>query len=191
MTGTPGKRVGRLEGIVIDVGDLERAVEFWALLTGYEFGPSFTPQCRATVMPESGIRLVLQQVPETKVVKNRVHLDIEVPDLEQALTQVETLGGRLVSHVHNPGVVFPRSPRLYPIESVSTKLFPHLVSGTPADRSEGSLETRSRGSGARRWVVETEHRLPVLGTGPESNTHTYVYICIYIYIYILLSILGK
>lgn len=104
MTGTPRDGVGRLEGVVIDVSDLEKAMEFWSLLTGYAFGPSYTPQCRATVMPGSGIRLVLQQVPETKVVKNRVHLDFEVSDLEQALDRVEALGGRLVDRVHNPGV---------------------------------------------------------------------------------------
>ena len=37
-------------------------------------------------------------------VKNRMHLDIEVSDLEQALKRVETLGGRLVNRVPNPGV---------------------------------------------------------------------------------------
>ncbi len=96
-------RVGRLEAMVIDVSDLERADRFWSAVTGYVFGPSYTPQCRATVMPESGIRLVLQLVPETKGAKNRVHLDIEVPDLDGALEQVETLGGYLVSRVSNPG----------------------------------------------------------------------------------------
>ena len=98
------ERVGRLEAIVVDVGDLERAMKFWSSLTGYAFGTSFTPPCRAALMAESGIRLVLQQVPEKKIVKNRVHLDIEVSDLEQALVQVETLGGRLVKRVPNPGV---------------------------------------------------------------------------------------
>ncbi len=102
--GTLLERVGRLEAIVVDVSDLERAMKFWSSLTGYTFGPSFTPQCRATVMPESGIRLVLQRVPEKKAVKNRMHLDIEVSDLEQALKQVETIGGRIVERVPNPGV---------------------------------------------------------------------------------------
>lgn len=104
MTGAQQERVGRLEAIVIDVVNLERAMQFWSPLMGYAFGPSFTPQCRATVMPESGIRLVLQQVPETKQAKNHMHIDIEVPDLEQALKQVEALGGRLVRRVHNQGV---------------------------------------------------------------------------------------
>lgn len=104
MIGILGEKVGRLEAIVIDVADLEIAMEFWSSVTGYTFGPSVTLQYRATVMPDSGLKLILQQVPETKAAKNRVHLDIEVSDLEHALLQVETLGGSLVERVHIPDV---------------------------------------------------------------------------------------
>ena len=50
----------------------------------------------------SGIALVLQQVPEAKAIKNRVHLDVEVPDLEQALLSVVEIGGSLIRRVENP-----------------------------------------------------------------------------------------
>ena len=100
MTEISRETVGRLKAIVIDVGDLEKAMEFWSSLTGYVFGPWATAQHRATVMPESGLRLILQQVPELKTSKTRVHLDIGVSDIEHALHQVETLGGSFVERVH-------------------------------------------------------------------------------------------
>ena len=45
--------------------------------------------------------LVLQEFPEAKSGKNRVHLDIEVPDLEEGLNRVNSAGGRLVARVVN------------------------------------------------------------------------------------------
>ena len=93
--------IGRLEAIVIDVGDLTSAEAFWSSVTGYTFGPSFQSNFRrAAIVP--GISLVLQQVPEEKaLLKNRLHLDIEVSDIDHALEQVEALGGRLVRSVTN------------------------------------------------------------------------------------------
>lgn len=86
----------------MDVSDLKRAAAFWSSVTGLTFGKSVEPQFRrATVLPGSGISLVLQQVPEAKSMKNRVHPDVEVADLEQALKQVKALGGRLVSRVRS------------------------------------------------------------------------------------------
>ncbi len=94
--------VGILEGIVIDVSDLGRSMQFWSGLLGLEFGPSVTPQCRAAIIAP-GLRLVLQQVPEVKpAIKNRVHLDIEVPDIELALIAVKRMGGSLVQRIENP-----------------------------------------------------------------------------------------
>ncbi len=41
----------------------------------------------------SGVRLLLQRVPETKIGKNRINLDIDVIDGEEAAKQVLALGG--------------------------------------------------------------------------------------------------
>ena len=66
-------------------------------MTGLTFVPSSEPQFRrVAVLAGPGISLVVQLVPERKKEKNRVHLDIEVADVEAGLTQVEGLGGRLV-----------------------------------------------------------------------------------------------
>jgi predicted enzyme related to lactoylglutathione lyase len=40
------------------------------------------------------VGLILQRVPEAKVVKNRMHFDLEVEDLDRATAEIERLGGR-------------------------------------------------------------------------------------------------
>ena len=40
--------------------------------------------------------MTLQWVPERKTVKNRVHPDLQVPDLDKAVTQLEALGAQAI-----------------------------------------------------------------------------------------------
>ena len=95
--------IGFLEAVVIDVSDLDRGVAFWAAMLGCEFGPSFEPTFRRATSA-SGLALVLQKAGEAKTGKNRVHLDIEVLDLDTALRQVQECGGSFVTRVDNqPG----------------------------------------------------------------------------------------
>lgn len=89
-----------IEAIVLDVSDLGKSTAFWTAITGRKFGPSFEANFRR-VRFESGPDLVLQEVPEIKSGKNRVHLDIEVPDLEEGLRRVASNGGRLIARVDN------------------------------------------------------------------------------------------
>lgn len=44
----------------------------------------------------SGLSLRITDVPEDKLVKNRMHFDIEVDDLEYSRTAIISLGGKLV-----------------------------------------------------------------------------------------------
>mgnify|MGYP000402599368 CR=1 FL=1 len=54
----------------------------------------------ACVDPDGvGPRLFFQRVPEGKTVKNRVHLDVDVPDLEVAANAAEALGAERVGDV--------------------------------------------------------------------------------------------
>jgi predicted enzyme related to lactoylglutathione lyase len=39
-------------------------------------------------------KLLLQEVPESKTVKNRMHLDIETPDVDSEASRLESLGAR-------------------------------------------------------------------------------------------------
>ena len=92
--------IGFVEAIVVDVSDLAKGAAFWGAVTGKEFGPSFEPNfLRARL--ESGLDLVLQEVADFKTSKNRMHLDIEVTDIEIALESVTAIGGSLVARADN------------------------------------------------------------------------------------------
>jgi predicted enzyme related to lactoylglutathione lyase len=53
--------------------------------------------------PEGDARptLILQQVPEGKVVKNRMHMDLHAPDREAALERLLSLGARKIQDEPN------------------------------------------------------------------------------------------
>jgi predicted enzyme related to lactoylglutathione lyase len=47
--------VGRFEGIIIDVNDLDRGAAFWSVVTGLDFAAGTTPQYRTAVFPNTGL----------------------------------------------------------------------------------------------------------------------------------------
>ncbi|MEV0096236.1 VOC family protein [Streptomyces sp. NPDC050738] len=59
--------------VTFDCADPERVAQFWAEVLGYEH-----QGCVAADPSGVGPRLYFQRVPEGKVVKNRVHLDVRV-----------------------------------------------------------------------------------------------------------------
>jgi len=82
--------IGRLEEVVIDCHDPMRLAEFWQrVLGGYVVRQSHE---WVALEPPHGITVSFQLVPEAKTVKNRVHLDVDVPDLEDAVAAAELLG---------------------------------------------------------------------------------------------------
>lgn len=87
----------RLCYVTIDCDDLGRAVAFWCgALHGVE--EPIVGESRAVYrrlkLPHSELRLLVQRVPERKVRKSRVHLDIETDDVEAEVTRLEQLGAR-------------------------------------------------------------------------------------------------
>jgi catechol 2,3-dioxygenase-like lactoylglutathione lyase family enzyme len=79
--------------VVIDCADLHRAAEFWTGVLGYvREGPALG-QYLGLVPPDGqGAEILLQQVPDKKRDKNRVHLDLRTPDLESEVGRVLGLG---------------------------------------------------------------------------------------------------
>jgi predicted enzyme related to lactoylglutathione lyase len=90
--------------VVLDVNDIERAATFWGALLGQDPGPPRANGQYMTVGALAGTTwLVLQRVPEGKTLKNRVHLDFTVADVEAASNRILALGGRTVREVREGG----------------------------------------------------------------------------------------
>jgi len=82
--------IGRLGEVVIDCHDPARLGEFWqAVLGGYVVRQSHE---WVALEPPTGITVSFQRVPEPKEVKNRVHLDVDVRDIEEAIAAAIALG---------------------------------------------------------------------------------------------------
>ena len=68
--------------VTFDCAEPERVARFWCEVLGYVVPPSDSDERGATsaCVDPSGVgpRLFFQRVPEGKVVKNRVHLDVRV-----------------------------------------------------------------------------------------------------------------
>jgi len=91
--------IGGLDAITIDCGDPLALAGFWARVFGTRLEPTEgdAPQY-VDLLPVPGVPILrFQRVPEPKTVKNRLHLDVSVADLDAACERVEALGGRRVS----------------------------------------------------------------------------------------------
>ena len=84
-------------GLVLDCADPERLAVFWSAAIGYTtLGGAGS---YVMLVDEAGQqpKLLLQKVNEPKVGKNRMHLDIETPDIEAEATRLVALGATRVS----------------------------------------------------------------------------------------------
>ncbi|GHG11762.1 VOC family protein [Streptomyces filamentosus] len=80
----------RVQELVLDCGDPAVLVRFWAELLGGD--PVDRSADWSYVDPPGFVRLAFQRVPEGKTVKNRLHLDLEVPDPAVAADAAAPLG---------------------------------------------------------------------------------------------------
>jgi predicted enzyme related to lactoylglutathione lyase len=86
--------------VVLDCTDLVSLEAFWAAALGYERAAADE---QFVGLRDPGGRLptlVLQQVPERKVVKNRMHLDIFTDTFDDHLVRFEELGATIVRPEH-------------------------------------------------------------------------------------------
>ena len=94
--------VGVLTHIGIDVADLERAATFYSELLGIDRDRTWEQYLAFKPLP-NGMTVYLQRVPEKKISKTRVHIDVTVPNVPAALAKVEALGGRALRDFAEPG----------------------------------------------------------------------------------------
>jgi Glyoxalase-like domain len=76
--------IGRLHWIVIDTVDPVRIAPFWCALLGVEERGWFGDDYLMLTADAGAPPVAFQRVPETKSVKNRLHVDLEVDDLDGA-----------------------------------------------------------------------------------------------------------
>ena len=85
--------IGRVSFLTIDANDPERLAAFWGDLLGTQVEETMDEGRFVFLGAASGHVISFQRVPEPKSVKNRVHLDIRVEDLEDATEVAVALGG--------------------------------------------------------------------------------------------------
>ncbi len=90
--------IGTLYATVIDVSDLETCGAFWSQMLGV--GVLYQDQTYVLLGREEACPyLMLQHVSEPQEGKNRVHIDLDVDDLEASVKRTEELGGRRLQAV--------------------------------------------------------------------------------------------
>jgi hypothetical protein len=92
-----------LRDICFDCADPHPIAQFWAHVFGYALAPTpadSTPDDSLAIeLPGSGLRVWFNRVPEPKITKNRVHIDINMPDSAE-LQRLIQLGARVLREIH-------------------------------------------------------------------------------------------
>jgi predicted enzyme related to lactoylglutathione lyase len=95
-------------GMTLDCCDPESLSVFWAATLGYSVRGPFGPYWPLVPHGESDEPwFVLQRVGEARSGKNRMHLDVEVADIEAEALRLEALGARRMTD--EPVVMGPMS----------------------------------------------------------------------------------
>jgi predicted enzyme related to lactoylglutathione lyase len=81
----------RFHMVVIDCHDPRSLAAFWEGFTGYQRRRD-QEDWVSIYSPGGSMRIGFQQVPEGKVVKNRVHLDFAATDEEATAKEIEFMG---------------------------------------------------------------------------------------------------
>jgi len=84
-------------GLVLDCRDPEALAPFWAAALDYVSLGSVGNYVVLVPDARPGPKLLLQRVGDEKTGKNRMHMDIEVSDIESLASRLEQLGGRRIS----------------------------------------------------------------------------------------------
>ncbi|GAA0247997.1 VOC family protein [Cryptosporangium japonicum] len=87
--------------MVLDCADADTLADFWATALGYRRGPFERPYVRLTDPGGRWPDLLVQQVPEPKGGKNRMHLDVHVLDVAAEVERLTAAGATVVDPAHD------------------------------------------------------------------------------------------
>lgn len=96
----------RVAHFVIDVDNLDDGVAFWSAAldaTEESLNPESSKVYRRLKLPDSEVRILLQQTTDTKSAKERMHLDLETDDVEAEVRRLEALGASRWDHQQERG----------------------------------------------------------------------------------------
>ena len=85
-------------GLVLDCDDPQRLAEFWSDALGYANVGAAGVYVALYPRHGTGPKLLLQRVTEAKTTKNRMHLDIETPDIQREAKRLTGLGAHRVTN---------------------------------------------------------------------------------------------
>jgi predicted enzyme related to lactoylglutathione lyase len=85
--------IGRVSFTTIDANDPDRLAAFWGEVLGTEVEETSDEGRFVFLREANGFVLSFQRVPAPRSIKNRVHLDIRVEELQEATDAVLALGG--------------------------------------------------------------------------------------------------
>jgi hypothetical protein len=97
----------RVGSVVIDCNDFERMMTFWREALGYE--PRDEPEEDWVILrdpDDAGVQVSLQKVPEPRIGKNRLHLDLYTADPEAEIERLLGLGAKRYPRIPDPGEDF-------------------------------------------------------------------------------------
>jgi predicted enzyme related to lactoylglutathione lyase len=85
-----------LDAVTIDCAEPLELARFWGALFGTTIDSTLGDEPHyVDLRSVNGVPVLrFQRVPDKKITKNRLHLDLLVEDLDQACARVESLGGR-------------------------------------------------------------------------------------------------
>jgi predicted enzyme related to lactoylglutathione lyase len=91
--------IGTFHWLVIDTVDPARIAPFWCALLGVEERGWFADDYLMLTRDDHAPPVAFQRVPEAKAGKNRLHVDLQVDDLDEAVARILALGGSAASDV--------------------------------------------------------------------------------------------
>jgi len=87
--------------LVLDCADADALADFWASALGFRREAYAAPYVRLTDPRGRWPDLLLQQVPEPRHGKNRMHLDVQVLDVHAEAERLTGLGATVVEPAHD------------------------------------------------------------------------------------------